>query len=103
MTELNVFRSALAACIAAPAPGLRAPATPEELALVEAVSALDRGECLADFSEEVTDLLGAAGFGLREEPLYEGSSSYVAWLERGWRPLGVVSTLTLDPSSEGAL
>ena len=85
---MNTLRAALAAHAAAPSPAT-------EGALVEAVSALDRGECLADFEEEVTDLLEANGFSLREEPLYEGSNSYVAWLERGWRSLGVVSTITL--------
>ena len=89
MTEMmNTLRAALAAAVAESTPAT-------EAALVEAVSALDRGECLADFEEEVTDLLEANGFSLREEPLYEGSNSYVAWLERGWRSLGVVSTITL--------
>ena len=89
MTEMmNTLRAALAAAVAESTPAT-------EAALVEAVSALDRGSCLADFEEEVTALLEANGFSLREEPLYEGSNSYVAWLERGWRSLGVVSTITL--------
>lgn len=88
---MNTLRAALSAYLAAPSPAT-------EGALVEAVSALDRGSCLADFEEEVTDLLAANGFSLREEPMFEGSHTFVAWLERGWRALGVVSTITLSLS-----
>lgn len=86
---MNTLRAALAAAVAESTPAT-------EAALVEALSALDRGSCLADFEEEVTDLLEAEGFSLREEAMFEGSSSFVAWLERGWHALGVVSTITLN-------